>query len=118
MNLSPRRVTSVLTIALCLLGISVPASADNGRSKLDKVLRAALREGSRQRVIIQTRPGRSAGLKKSLQQHGDVVHAEHPGLNALTVVLHGEDLAALEADPSVLAVSVDAEVTSFGAKSS
>jgi serine protease AprX len=98
--------------------MSVPAHADNGRSKLDKVLRAALREGSRQRVIIQTRPGRSAGLKKSLQQHGDVVQAEHPGLNALTVILHGEDLAALEADPSVLAVSVDAEVTSFGAKRS
>ena len=94
--------------------MSVPASADNGRSKLDKFLRAARTQGAVQRVIIQTRPGRAAALKTSLQRHGDVVQAEHPDLNALTVLVHGEDLAALAADPSVLSVSTDAEVTSFG----
>jgi serine protease AprX len=70
--------------------------------------------GSVQRVIVQVRPGGRAALKQSLLHHGDVVQAEHPGLNALTVDLHTDDLAALEADPSVLAVSVDAEVRSFG----
>jgi serine protease AprX len=111
---SPHRFTKVLSVAVCLLGISVPASAQNGRTKLDTVLRAMRPEGTVQRVIIQTRAGRSTALKNSLQAHGDVVKAEHPALNALTVLVHGEDFGALAADPSVLAVSIDAEVTSFG----
>jgi serine protease AprX len=114
MILSPHRVTTVLSVAVCLLGISVPASSENGKTKLDKALRAMRPEGTVQRVIIQTRAGRRTALKNSLQAHGDVVQAEHPALNALTVLVHGEDLAALAADPSVLAVSIDAEVTSFG----
>jgi serine protease AprX len=114
MTLSPLQFTRALTIALCVIGVGAPAAAQGRRSKLDKVLRAAASHAVPQRVIIQTRPGSRAALKRALQQHGDVVQAEHPGLNALTVVLHGEDLAALEADPSVLSVSIDAEVSSFG----
>jgi serine protease AprX len=113
MTLSPHHFVRALSVALCLIGLSSPAFAER-RSKLDKVLREARTRGSVQRVIIQTRPGSREALKKSLLRHGDVVQGEHPGLNALTVDLHGEDLDALEADPSVLAVSVDAEVTSFG----
>jgi serine protease AprX len=116
MSLSPHRFTTILGTALWLLGISVPASAEGWQSKLDKVLRAARTNGTVQRVIIQTRAGSSAALIQSLQRHGDLVQAEHPSLNALTAVVHGEDLAALEADPAVLSVSIDAEVTSFRAK--
>ncbi|MGH9372239.1 MAG: S8 family peptidase, partial [Vicinamibacterales bacterium] len=115
MNPSPRHFLRTLTIALCLIGLTAPVWAQGRRSKLDKVLREARTRGSVQRVIIQTRAGSRAALKRALQQHGDVVRDEHPGLNALTVDLHGEDLAALDADPSVLAVSIDAEVTAFGA---
>jgi serine protease AprX len=113
MTLSPRTIVSALALGLFLAGTSVPAFAEGARSKLDKVLRAAERHRA-QRVIIQTRAGSRAALKRALQQHGDAVEAEHPGLEALTVVVHGDDLAALERDPSVLAVSIDAEVTAFG----
>jgi serine protease AprX len=65
-------------------------------------------------VIVQTRPGARAELKRALQAHGDVVAAEHPSLDALTVTVHHEDLRALDAHPFVLAVSVDADVSAFG----
>lgn len=68
-------------------------------------------------MIIQTRPGTRADLKHALQSQGNVVEAEYPGVDALTVTVHGEALAALDANPSVLAISVDAEVTSFGSNS-
>jgi serine protease AprX len=116
MNLSPQPFVRALSVALCVIAGVSSAFAQGNRSKLDKVLRSAQVGGSVQRVIIQTRPGARASLKQVLRQHGDVVRAEHPELEALTVELHGEDLAALAADPSVVAVSVDAEVTSFGSR--
>ncbi|MGH9310093.1 MAG: S8 family serine peptidase [Vicinamibacterales bacterium] len=116
MNPSPQLFIRVLSTALCVIGIGSSAAAQSGSSKLDKFLRAAQQRGSVQRVIIQARPGSRASLKQALRQHGDIIRAEHAGLDALTVDLHAEDLAALAADPTVLAISVDAEVAAFGAK--
>ena len=116
MKPSPRRAVPVLALALCLLGVAMPVFAESRGSKLDRVLREARRQGAVHRVIIQTRPGARVALKNALTAHGDVIRGEHPALNALTVTLHGEDLSALEADPSVLAVSIDAEVTAFAAR--
>jgi serine protease AprX len=116
MKVSVRNPSSRFLLAACVL-FALPAlvSAGERRSKLDKALRGLLGKApASQRVIIQARPGSRAALKQALLAHGDVVRAEHPSLEALTVDLHGEDLAALEADPSVMAVSIDAEVTSFG----
>jgi serine protease AprX len=92
------------------------AAAQERHSKLDRVLRDAVRSDSNspRRVIVQTRPGARAAVRNTLQAHGDAVEAEHPAIDALTVTLHQEDLTALAADPSILAVSVDATVTSFG----
>ncbi len=115
MNWFPRQFAPIVGLALCLLATAMPASAERG-SKLDKVLRRAHREGTVHRVIIQARPGTRLALKQLLQSHGDAIQAEHPSLEALTVDLHGEDLAALEADPSVLSVSSDAEVRSLGSQ--
>ena len=116
MKVSVRIISTRFVLAACLL-VALPAlvSAGERRSKLDKALRGLLGKApASQRVIIQARPGYRAALKQSLQAHGDVVRAEHPSLEALTVDLHGDDLAALEADPAVMSVSIDAEVTSFG----
>ena len=110
------RLTTVLAV---LLGssISVPADAAERRSKLDTVLQDAMHRAPQpQRVIIRTKPGTRGALRTVLQQHGDVVIAEHLSLDALSVTVHGEDLAMLQADPNVLSVSVDAEVTSFAAR--
>jgi serine protease AprX len=116
MHVCPRRLVRVLLLATGLIGLAASVSAQERFSKLDKALRAARLQGAH-RVIIQARPGARAALKRSLQQHGDVVAAEHAEIDALTAVVHANDLAALNADPSVLSVSIDAEVTSFGAPS-
>jgi len=80
-------------------------------SKLDRTLRGAVaRPPEPQRVIIRTEPGRRAALRAALVAHGDVIEADHPALDALTAYVHGEDLAALAADPSVRSVSCDCEV--------
>jgi serine protease AprX len=112
----PRKLTVFFAVAVWLLATASLDAADR-KSKLDKALRDAARHPAMsQRVIIQTRPGARAALKRSLQAHGDVIEAEHPSIDALTVNLHGADLAALEANPHVLAVSIDAEVTTLGAR--
>ena len=116
--MSVRTIRVLVAVAIALLAASPGDAAGRGhRSKLDKVLREALKRAPQpQSVIIQARPGSRAELKSALQAHGDVIEAEHPSLDALTVTVHGEDLAALDADPRVLAISIDAEVTSFGPK--
>ncbi|MGB2717049.1 MAG: S8 family serine peptidase [Vicinamibacterales bacterium] len=116
MSVSPRVRSVLLTFVFALLA-NGPAMAQGRHSKLDRVLREAARNSSSVqslRVIVQTRPGTRAAVKRSLQSHGDQIVAEHPSLEGLTVTIHQEDLGTLEANPSVLAVSVDADVTSFG----
>jgi len=107
-------------VAALLLPLSAQA-APNGRfAKLDRGLRAvaAAPNPGPQHVIIQTRSAADrAALKQALLAHGDVIEAEHPSLNALTVKLHGDDLGALDLDPGVTVISTDAEVTVTGAMS-
>ena len=82
-------------------------------SKLDRVLRKAAATGdtSPQRVIVRTRAGRSASVAERLVKHGDRIEAKHQRLESLTAFVHGDDLRALEADPDVEAVSVDAVIS-------
>lgn len=117
MSVSPR-VLSVLLALVFSLVANGPAVAQSRQSKLDRVLREAAKLGTQAesfRVIVQTRPGTRSTVRQTLQSHGDHIEAEHPSLDGLTATIHAEDLAALEANSSVLAVSVDADVTSFGA---
>src|SRR5262245_26240218 len=105
---------TILVAAAAALLLPTPSlAAGKDRSKLDRALAAEVHSGhpSAQRVIIQTRDDARDGLKRALTAHGDVIVAEHPSINALTVELHGEDLSALDADPNVLAVSSDADVS-------
>jgi serine protease AprX len=110
----------ILAVAgLVVLQPLVAQAAGRGasRGKLDRDLQAAADSGDSgvRRVIVQTRSDADrAALKKALQAHGDVVDADHPSLNALSVRLHAKDLAALALDPSVTVVSTDADVTVTG----
>jgi serine protease AprX len=115
MTILTRRLAVILAFTSCLLGIALPATAETGRSKLDKVLREARRDGTLQQVIVQAPPGQLAALRRSCERLGLRVKAEHPGLDALTVVVRGEELAALAGESSVLVASTDAEVTAFQA---
>src|SRR5438045_2432382 len=64
------------------------------------------------RVIIRTRPGTRAALRRRLRRHGDLIHGEHVSINALTATIHAEDFAVLDADDTIDDVSADAIVLS------
>ena len=115
LSVSPRLCALLLAAGIVSV-FGTPAAAQDRRSKLDRVLRDVVESGATgpQRVILQTRPGTRDALKRTLSAHGDVVEAEHASLDALTVTVHAADLAALDANPSVVAISVDARVTAFG----
>ena len=113
--MSPHALSRVLILAIGVLAHAT-ASAQDHQGKLDRVLREAARSAAPapHRVIVQVRPGARAELVRTLRAHGDTVEAEHPGLNALTATVHHADLAALAANPLVVSVSADVDVTSFG----
>jgi serine protease AprX len=80
--------------------------------RFDANLRAVLDNSTPepQRVIIRVRPGSRVALKNSLTAHGDQILSEHESIDALTAVVHGEDLAALSDNDAILSVSSDAIV--------
>ena len=86
------------------------------RARLDTRLQAVLDEAAPkpQRVIIRVRPGSRLALRESLTAHGDQILAEHDSLDALTAVVHGEDLGELADKDFVLSVSTDAIVRPHG----
>src|SRR6185295_709340 len=86
------------------------------RARLDTALRAVLDQTAPtpQRVIIRVRPGSRSSLRDSLTAHGDQILAEHDSLDALTAVVHGEDLGELVDKDFVLSVSSDAIVHPTG----
>jgi serine protease AprX len=112
------RKSALLLVATLTTALwAAPASADHSRSpKLDLALRQKVAHGKRspERVIITVRSGMRPLLREALGKHGDQLIAEHPSIEALTAVVHGEDLEALANDPAVVAVSYDAPVTVSG----
>jgi serine protease AprX len=107
----------MLIAALMLsLATTAAATAQPRSPKLDLALRQKLANGtpSHQRVIVTVKPGLRSLLRSALEKHGDELLAEHPSIDALTAIVHGEDLAALANDPAVLSVSIDATVTVAG----
>jgi len=117
------RFLTALAGAVALILAAVPVSAQDAGvrpsdqiHKLDKKLRESLTKAPRpERVIIRTKDGRRAALRLALRAHGDVVTEEHPEVDALSAVVHGEDLLALANDPAVESVSIDATVRADGA---
>jgi serine protease AprX len=109
------------TVALMLAAVPVSAQDAGVRlsdqvHKLDRQLRESLTKAPRpERVIIRTKDGHRAALRLALEAHGDVVTGDHPEVEALSAVVHGEDLLALANDPSVESVSSDATVWADGA---
>jgi hypothetical protein len=85
-------------------------------SKLDRVLRKAAEtaDESAQRVIVRTRRGQTSAVADRLKKHGDRIESEHRRLDSFSATIHGTDLQALERDPDVQGVSVDAVITADG----
>ena len=112
-----RRVCSlVLAALLVFIGAGSAKAQDSlSSSKVDRSLRASLRKGAgAQRVIVMTTPGHRGDIRKALESHGDVVSDETDG-DALSAVVHSEDVNELAKHPWVQSVSADATVRAFGA---
>jgi serine protease AprX len=92
------------------------APAGRNAARLDTRLRAMLDEivPEPQRVIIRVRPGGRPALRAALTAHGDQILGEHESLDALTAVIHGQDLAELADNDAILSVSSDAIVRPHG----
>lgn len=108
-----------LSIALVftLLGLSdVAAQSAQRGGRLDTNLRAVVDQAGDQpqRVIIRTRAGSRAVLQRALTDHGDRILAEHESLDAITALVHAEDVAALAQRDGILSVSTDAVVRADG----
>jgi serine protease AprX len=109
-----RRLTAVLLVSIAMLSQPVVNHAGNDKkTKLDRVLRNAADGGATAplRVIVRTRAGRAADVEERRRKHGDRIESVHRRINAFTATVHGEDLTALENDPDVEAVSIDAILT-------
>src|SRR5688572_437195 len=87
-------------------------AAARQHARLDTRLNEEVAAGraTAQRVIIRVRSGQRDAIRRSLEAHGDQVLAEHASVNALTAVVHGDDLASLASSDGVVSVSTDAIV--------
>lgn len=79
------------------------------QGKVDRLVQEAS-SGSPQTVIIRVRPDAKDRVRKSLPNHGRGP-SEYRFISALTAELDGREIADLAADPDVLSVSADAEVS-------
>ncbi|HZM60770.1 MAG TPA: S8 family serine peptidase, partial [Vicinamibacterales bacterium] len=119
---SPRRprVCLGLVAAIAILSVAdgrLSASSARARhQRLDAKLRVVVDSGNEepQRVIIRVRKGAHDELRRVLSSHGDAIVSEHESIDALTAVVHGDDLGALADREDVLSVSADAVVRPHG----
>jgi serine protease AprX len=107
---------AVLAVADAPVGAAASRASQHHAERLDTRLRAVLGDSAPepQRVIIRVRPGSRPALRASLAAHGDQIIGEHESIDALSAVVHGEDLATLADSDTVLSISSDAIVRPHG----
>ena len=91
-----RAVLLALVLTASVLGSGEYEARSRGpqlpsRPKLDRVLRKAVETGDRsaKRVIIRTKPGKSADVSRLLAGHGDVIRSRHGLVDAISASVHG-----------------------------
>jgi serine protease AprX len=109
------RAAIVVTVAVGIItSASAPAAAagQSRRLRLDQALQRELDAGHRgdKRVIIRTRADARSAVRRALTAHGDRIVADHAEIDALTAVVHSDDLESLAAQDGVISVSTDAVV--------
>ena len=109
-----RTIVAVLGVAVCV--IAFPGSAFSQTDKVDRALRGAIQAGARtQNVIISVKPGYLASVRRALEDHGDLIKADHESIGALSAEIHAGDINELARQPWVQSVSLDADVFAIGA---
>src|ERR1700687_172948 len=109
-------IVAILAAADAPVGAAGSRAPQHHAERLDTRLRAVLGDSAPepQRVIIRVRPGSRPALRGSLTAHGDQIIGEHESIEALSAVIHGEDLATLADSDAVLSISSDAIVRPHG----
>jgi len=99
----------VLGVAVCV--IAFPGSAASQTDKVDRALRDAIQAGAQtQHVIISVKPGYRPTVRQALEDHGDLVKADHVSIEAVSAEVHAGDISQLALQPWVEGVSLDADV--------
>jgi serine protease AprX len=83
-------------------------AAPPGKSKLDSALRTP--PAGTVSVIVSTKAGQTDAVAARLVQHGRSVRHRYTIIDAVAANATADDLAALDADPTVVSVSIDAIV--------
>jgi len=85
-------------------------AAPPAKSKLDKALQAPT--AGLVAVIVSTKPGEAGDVAAHLVQRGRAIGKQYSLIDAVTAAVGADDLAALDADPEVTSVAIDATVAS------
>src|SRR4051812_48278617 len=101
------RSRSIALVAI-VLGCAASAAGDTG-SKRDGALRLPV--SGTVRVIVSTQPGGMSAVAARQVGRGRAVRKNFSLINAIATDATAADLAALEADPAVRRISVDAKVS-------
>jgi serine protease AprX len=102
---------TMVALALCAPAAAGPHGGPRQSSKkLDDALRLDAASAAVQSVIVTVRPGAEADVRKRFNAQGAKLQNDHSLINAFTVSVDSNSLAAIVADPDVTRVSTDAEV--------
>jgi serine protease AprX len=96
-------------LATILCGFVSAADGAPERPKLDSALRTST-AASGLHIIVQTRSGALDTVANDARKRGNQIHRVHRLINAATMTVTSAQLKALEADGSVLTISVDGQV--------
>src|SRR5262245_39542506 len=107
-SMQMRSVVLALMVLICAGGSAAARREPDVPSKRDAALRT-MAPGST-RVIIGTRAGTAPRVADDLRRRGRIVGSTHPIIGAITAEVTPADLDALDADPAVTSVSIDAPV--------
>ena len=90
---------------------SLAAQGARFLKKIDSALTDSIAAGERTlRAIVTMQPGFRDAVRNALRKHGDLIKSEHPVIESITAIIHGEDVSELANHPGVKYVSADATV--------
>ncbi len=103
--------------AALLLVLWSPATAlerggggGHASGKLDSALARGGSSGDTQSVIVTMKAGTKESVGRRARAHGARIHKDHTLINALSMRVDGDGLAALASDPDVEHISINADV--------
>src|SRR5215475_8362119 len=111
------RLIAGLSIVLAAFGANARVLASPpSPSKLDAALQVS--PPGLVRVIVRTNPGQSAKVADNLRKQGRPVFKQYSIIDAVATEVTAGDLTALQNDPSVAGISIDAAIASTTAPGS